>query len=183
MVNLEGRLQRLRRAAIPPGPDELAWLSKLAARFGVELSPYPAKVFEELSERTYSGIPYGEVGERAALRGPTEAPQPEPVYEPATVRPRDGHFLALQRYRPLFAGPAVERVSELQFQRPGRELELSAEDASRRGISTGDEVEVRSNGTSLSMRARVNRRLVTGVVRMAEEHARDLHATVEVRKP
>src|SRR5207237_38838 len=31
-VNLEGRIQRLRRAAIPPAPDELAWIAKLAAR-------------------------------------------------------------------------------------------------------------------------------------------------------
>src|SRR5205807_10444907 len=29
-VNLEGRIQRLRRAVIPPAPDELAWVSKLA---------------------------------------------------------------------------------------------------------------------------------------------------------
>ena len=39
-VNLEGRLQRLRRAAIPPAPDELAWIAKLAERFDVDLSPY-----------------------------------------------------------------------------------------------------------------------------------------------
>jgi NADH-quinone oxidoreductase subunit G len=183
MVNLEGRLQHLRRAVIPHCPDELAWLSKLATRFGVELSPYPAKVFEELSGRIYSGLPYGEVGERAALRARTEAPAAEPEYEPEPVKPRDGHFLALHRYRPLFSGPAVERVPELQFQRPEAEIELSAEDASRRGISTGDEVDVRSNGTSVSLRARVNRRLVAGVVRVADEHARDLHATVEVTKP
>ncbi|MEX2645593.1 MAG: molybdopterin-dependent oxidoreductase [Gaiellaceae bacterium] len=182
-VNLEGRLQHLRRAVIPPCPDELAWLSKLAARFGVDVSPYPAKVFEELSGRIYSGLPYGAVGDRAELRARTEAPAAEPEYEPEPVKPRDGHFLALNRYRPLFSGPAVERVPELQFQRPPAEIELSAEDASRRGISTGDEVDVRSNGTSVSLRARVNRRLVTGVVRVADEHARDLHATVEVRKP
>jgi predicted molibdopterin-dependent oxidoreductase YjgC len=182
-VNLEGRLQRQRRTAIPPCPDELAWIAKLAARFGVDVSPYPAVIFDRLSERAYSGIAYGDVGERAALRGPAEPPAPEPEYEPATVKPRDGHFLMLQRYRPLFSGPAVERVEELRFQRPGAEIELSADDAKRRGIATGDEVEVRSNGTSLSLRARVNKRLVAGVVRMAEEHARELHATVEVRKP
>ena len=34
-MNLEGRLQRLRRAVIPPCPDELAWIAKLAERFGV----------------------------------------------------------------------------------------------------------------------------------------------------
>jgi len=182
-VNLEGRLQRLRRAAIPPCPDELAWVAKLAARFGVEHSPYPVQVFDQLSERAYSGLAYGEVGERAALRGRDEPPEPQPDYEPAAVRPRDGHFLALHRYRPLFSGPAVERVPELRFQRPSAEIELSADDARRRRISTGDEVEVRSNGTSVALRARVNRRLVAGVVRMAEEHARDLHATVEVSRP
>mgnify|MGYP003694561529 CR=1 FL=1 len=37
-VNLEGRLQRLRRTVIPPAPDELAWISKLAERFGVEVA-------------------------------------------------------------------------------------------------------------------------------------------------
>jgi NADH-quinone oxidoreductase subunit G len=183
VVNLEGRLQRQRRTAIPPVPDELAWIAKLAARFGIELSPYPALVFEQLSERAYSGIGYGDVGERADLRGRTEVPAPEPDYEPAAVRPRDGHFLALQRYRPLFSGPAVERVEELRFQRAHAEIELSSDDAKRRGISMGDEVEVRSNGTSVLLRARVNRRLVAGVVRVAEEHARELHATVEVSKP
>src|SRR5207248_7269851 len=38
-VNLEGRLQRLRRAATPPCPDELDWLSQLTTRFGVAVAP------------------------------------------------------------------------------------------------------------------------------------------------
>ena len=45
-VNLEGRLQRQRRAVIAPCPDELAWIAKLAERFGVELSPHASLVFE-----------------------------------------------------------------------------------------------------------------------------------------
>ena len=71
---------------------------------------------------------------------------------------------------------------ELEFQRPEREAELSYEDAERRGISSGDAVLLRSNGTSVELRARVNRRLIDGLVRVAEEHAADLHATVEVVK-
>src|SRR5207248_442938 len=63
-VNLEGRLQRLRRSAVPPAPDELAWLSQLASRFGVELAPHAPSVFAELSERIYGGLAFGEVGER-----------------------------------------------------------------------------------------------------------------------
>src|SRR5438034_1123300 len=33
-INVEGRLQRQRRAVLAPVPDTLAWISKLAARFG-----------------------------------------------------------------------------------------------------------------------------------------------------
>src|SRR5436305_2018528 len=44
-VNLEGRLQRQRRAVIAPCPDVTAWVAKLAERFGVELSPYTSVVF------------------------------------------------------------------------------------------------------------------------------------------
>jgi anaerobic selenocysteine-containing dehydrogenase len=117
------------------------------------------------------------------LRVPSEPPPPAPEYEPEPVAPSDGHRLNLLRYRPLFSGPAVERVPELAFQRPPAEIELSREDASRRGIATGDEVLVRSNGTSATLRARVSRKLVAGVVRVAEEHARDFHAHVEVTKP
>jgi anaerobic selenocysteine-containing dehydrogenase len=76
----------------------------------------------------------------------------------------------------------VERVPELQFQRPDEEVALSLTDADRRGIATGDLVAVRSNGTSLELRARVDRRLVEGIARVADEHAADLHADVEVVK-
>ena len=79
-VNLEGRVQRLRRTAIPPAPDELAWISKLAESFGVTVSPHASVVFAELSEKLYGGIAYGEVGERAPLpaRAPYVAPPPAP---------------------------------------------------------------------------------------------------------
>ncbi|HSC92245.1 MAG TPA: molybdopterin-dependent oxidoreductase [Gaiellaceae bacterium] len=182
-VNLEGRLQRLRRTVIPPCPDELAWLSRLAERFGVELSPYAARVFEELSGRIYGGLPFGEVGEHAPLRGRSEAPAIAPATDaPQPARGGDGHFLDLVRYRTLFSGPAVERVPELQFQRPAAEIELALDDAQRRGIATGDTVDVRSNGAAVALRATVSRRLMPGVVRIAEEHARDLHAKVEVTR-
>ena len=41
---------------------------------------------------------------------------------------------------------------------------------------------VRSNGTSVSLRARVTRELRSGVVRIADEHAGDLQPSVEVSK-
>ena len=74
-------------------------------------------------------------------------------------------------------------MPELQFQRPEAEIELAYDDAQRRQIATGDEVSVRSNGTSLSLRARVSRALTAGTARIADEHAGELHRDVEVVKP
>jgi predicted molibdopterin-dependent oxidoreductase YjgC len=178
-VNLEGRIQRLRRAVIPPAPDELAWIAKLAERFGVDVSPYPSVVFEELAATAYGEIPFGEVGEFASLPRTTDVTphaETEPLQQSVT---RKG-ALRLVRYRPLFTGPAVERVPELQFQRPQPEVQLFEDDARERGIGDGDTVTVSSNGTSLSLRARLTRELRTGVVRIADEHAGDLQPNVEV---
>jgi NADH-quinone oxidoreductase subunit G len=180
-VNLEGRVQRLRRTVIPPAPDELAWIAKLAARFGVELSPYPSAVFEEVSAVAFGAVPFGEVGEYAELPPPTGGPElvPEPPPDVVTT----GETLRLVRYRPLFSGPAVERVPELQFQRPLPEVELSELDASERGIRNGDELTIRSNGTSVTLRARVAHDLRRGVVRIAEPNAADLQPAVELARP
>ena len=188
VMNLEGRLQRLRRAVPPPCPDELVWVSKLAERFGTEISPHPAVLFDVLAEDVYRGITLEELGldaplpARAAYEAPAAATTPAP---PPLPTPADEHFvgeLRLHRYRSLFHGPAVDRVPELAFQRPDPEVELSAADAERRGIASSELVTVRSNGASLELRARVNRRLIDGVARITDEHAADLHAAVEVLK-
>jgi anaerobic selenocysteine-containing dehydrogenase len=138
-----------------------------------------------VSERCFGGIPFGAVGERAPLpdRVPYTAPAPAAAASPERERETPEHFLGtlrLQRYRPLFSGPAVERVPELQFQRPPAEIELAHADAERRQIAAGDVVTVRSNGTSLALRARLSRSLAPGTARIAEEHAGDLHRDVEV---
>ena len=182
-VNVEGRIQRLRRTAIPPAPDELAWIAQLASRFEVELSPSPSLVFAELSERVFGGVTYEDLGEEARLpdRVPLEAAPAESADEPVPAK-APGGTLQLLRYRPLFSGAAVERVPELQFQRPAPEIELSVKDAKRLGVRRGEPVSVRSNGTSVQLRAAINKRLKAGVARIADDHARDLHPTVEVSK-
>jgi NADH-quinone oxidoreductase subunit G len=179
-VNLEGRIQRLRRVEIPPTPDELAWIAKLAERFGVDVSPYPSMVFAEASKIAYGGIPFGEVGEFASLHPSSGQERATSETEPLQQTVTRG--LRLVRYRPLFTGPAVERVPELQFQRPHPEVQLSEDDARERGIGDGDTVTVSSNGTSLSLRARLTRELRRGVVRIADEYAGDLQPSVEVTK-
>ncbi len=177
-VNLEGRVQRLRRAVIPPAPDELAWISRLAERFGVDISPHPSAVFEEVSAIAFGGIPFGAVGDRAELPPAAEGHVPGQSRDMSTPESPGG--LRLIRYRPLFSGPAVERTPELQFQRPLAEVELSQHDAIDRRIRPGDEVTVSSNGTSVTLRARVSDELRAGVVRIADEHAGDLQPSVEV---
>ena len=71
LLNLEGRLQRLRRAAVPPVPDELAWIAKLGRRFGLDISPHAALLFEEVAERCFAGHRDGR-GRRA---GPARIPR------------------------------------------------------------------------------------------------------------
>jgi NADH-quinone oxidoreductase subunit G len=178
-VNLEGRIQRLRRATIPPAPDELAWIAKLAQRFDVDVSPYPSAVFEEVSAVAFGGMPMADVGEFASLP-PAAGAGVEPDVSPEPQTP-DGGF-RLVRYRPLFSGPAVERVPELQFQRPTAQVYLSRDDARDRGIRNGDEITVRSNGTSVTLRAQLVDDIRRGVVRIADEHAGDLQPAVEVSK-
>jgi predicted molibdopterin-dependent oxidoreductase YjgC len=178
-VNLEGRLQRLRRSVQPPCPDELEWISQLASRLGVHVAPYATAVFAEVSDKVYGGIPFGEIGERAALRGYSDASSRVEV--PALPEAAaDAGGLKLVCYKPLFSGPAVERVRELQFQRPQAEAELSAEDAQRHGIANGGDVTLTSGDHSVTLRARVNRKLRPGMVRVAREHAGGLQGTVEI---
>lgn len=182
MRNLESRLQRLRAAVAAPVRMELAWLSELAGRLGVTLPDTSAGVFAELSAKALDGISLSSLSEQAPLppRAEATAVQAPTAEVPPTVR---GGPLELIRYRALFSGPEVEHVPELSFQRPAPEVEISTEDADRRGIGEGEEVVVRSNGTSVKLRARINASLLPGAVRVAAEHCSELARGVEVSRP
>ncbi|HXK12966.1 MAG TPA: 2Fe-2S iron-sulfur cluster-binding protein, partial [Gaiellaceae bacterium] len=95
-INLEGRLQRQRRAVLAPAPDVLAWVAKLAARFDVELSPYASNVFDEISGKCFGGISYSDIGEKAELPPPAERPETQ---EPGSKsEPGSGTGLRLVAY-------------------------------------------------------------------------------------
>jgi NADH dehydrogenase/NADH:ubiquinone oxidoreductase subunit G len=179
-VNLESRLQRQRRAVIAPCPDELAWIAKLAERFGVVLSPYASTVFAEISERCYGGISFADIADRASL--PSRVESSESLPNPPATPLGTGEGLRLVTYRPLFSGAAVERTRELDFMRPSGEIELAPDDARARGIGTGDAVTVRSNGTSRELRARVARDLLPGLARVPRDDAVGLNEYVEVSR-
>jgi NADH-quinone oxidoreductase subunit G len=163
-VNLEGRPQRVRAAVEPPFTGELEFFARVAEAFGLPINPWPENPLP---------AEHAELPPRAA-RGPV------PEVAPAATADGAGPGLQLLRYRALFSGPAVERVEPLSFQRPLPEVEMSVADAQARGITPGDLVSLRSNGTARELTARVNRRLRTGVVRVADEHARGLAESVEV---
>jgi NADH-quinone oxidoreductase subunit G len=182
MVNLEGRLQRLRRAVTPPAVEELAIISALGSRFDVEVPDTVPEIFAELSARIYDGLEFALIVERAPLP-PRPAPQPIPETQAAEpTAAKEGAGLALLRYQPLFSGPAVERVPELQFQRPRPEIELSPADASNKGIAPGHLVRLRSGRTSLQLAARINPDLAPGVLRASEELVRELGARAEISR-
>jgi anaerobic selenocysteine-containing dehydrogenase len=163
-VNLEGRPQRLRRTVSAPGEDELAFFAYLAGRFDVQVDPWAGRLPAD-----HAPLP--------------ERDEARPVKPPAARAPKTAvRGLELLRYRGIFSGPAVERVPQLQFQRPLAEVEISADDALERGIGAGEPVKVSSNGTSKTLTARLNRRLVAGVVRIEDEHARGLGSRVEVAR-
>ncbi|HEX2506574.1 MAG TPA: molybdopterin-dependent oxidoreductase, partial [Gaiellaceae bacterium] len=166
VVNLEGRSQRQRKSVEPPGGlGELEFYSRVGERLALAI---PAWAGELPAERAVLDPP----GERSPVTAPRR---------PARAAPARGG-IRLVRYRPLFTGPAVERVDALAFQRPAAELELAWADGDRLGIAQGDRVVVETNGTSRELRARLNRRLKQGVARIAVEHADGLADTIEVRK-
>ncbi len=178
-LNLEGRLQRLRRASIPPATDEVGVIAELGRRVGVDIPHHIPDLFAELSSRGYGGLGFGDVADQAVLPGRVQPPAAEAPDE-LSAHEEDGAGLRLVTYRPLFAGPAVERVPELEFQRPARAVELSEKDAAARDIATGDNVIVRSNGTAIALRAMARKELAAGVVRIAEEYAVGLGLYVDV---
>ena len=164
VVNLEGRPQRQRRVAQPPGWDELEFFGKLAQRFGLDVDPWPAV----------------SVAEQAPL--PSRAPAAPVQAPPAPAPAVGGTGFRLARYRSLFSGAAVDRIPELQFQRPAAEVELPYANARERGIRPGDLVTVSSNGATNELAAKLNRRLLPGVVRIAFEHSVGLGDVVEISK-
>src|SRR5262249_40252063 len=126
------------------------------------------------------GIDLADVTERAPLPARVESTKPLPA--PPTSELPQGAGLRVITYRPLFSGAAVERTPELEFMTPAGEIELAPDDATARGIASGDAVTIRSNGTSRDLRARIARDLTPGLVRIPLGDAAGLHEYVEVSR-
>ena len=142
-------LQRLRRAATPPAPDELC--VAVAAR----------RPLRRRARAVRAGRLRGAVGallrrplvrrDRRARTAAVTRGAPEHVEAPALPEPHEAPTRRRPAARPLPAAllrpRGRARSSELQFQRPAAEVELAPADAAARGIANGDRRHVERNGS------------------------------------
>jgi NADH-quinone oxidoreductase subunit G len=80
----------------------------------------------------------------------------------------DPELLSLSTYRDLWAGPITELNPPLRFLAPQQRVELSVNDAERRGLKTGDEVQVSQNGTSIRAKVSIKERIPEGTCLLLE---------------
>ena len=100
-----------------------------------------------------------------ALRTRTVGPEAEGTPRPPAD---DADAIRLGTYRDLWAAEAAERSPALRFLVPAQTLEVAPADAERLGVRQGDEVDVRSNGTSVRARVAVRERMRDGAGFMLE---------------
>jgi NADH-quinone oxidoreductase subunit G len=81
--------------------------------------------------------------------------------------------LRLGTYRDLWATEVTERNPALRFLTPRQTVELAVSDGERLGLADGDEVEVRSNGTSVRGRVALRERMRPGAAFLIEGTAED----------
>jgi NADH-quinone oxidoreductase subunit G len=70
--------------------------------------------------------------------------------------------LELGTYRDLWAAEVTDRSPALRFLAPKQTVELAPADADRLGVGSGEEVVVRSNGTSVRARVSIHERIRPG---------------------
>ena len=166
-MNLEGRPQRQRRAVDPAFPDELEFFARVGERLAIPIAAWPSEALP--------GRARAPARARPAQREASSRRRPSP---PASGVRAPAPHLPLARS----AGPASSGSRALAFQRPALEVELSAHDAGSRGIAAGDSSPSARTERRHELRARINRRLRPGVVRIADENAKGLETPVEVTK-
>jgi NADH-quinone oxidoreductase subunit G len=179
----DGRIQRVRSTVPAPGLVRPGWevLAELAARLGDETGIDSApEALAALADEVpfYAGISHEELAGHGVRWQEREAAGGYPTpSEPASAAPAsvssegiaiDDSQLRLGTYRDLWAAEATERSPALRFLVPRQKLELAPADAERLGIAEGDEVDVRSNGSSVRARVAIHERMREGAGFMIE---------------
>ena len=188
----DGRLQRLRPAV--PRPDEVrpVWqvLAEIADALGDEtgIGSAPDALAAIAAEVPfYAGL----TPTRSAARGVRWQER-----EAAAAFPRDGPLRHLEHDAPAHdarrggaapwaptatSGPArsPSATRRCSSSSPTQRVEIAPADAERLGLTNGDEVEVRSNGTSVSARVALRDRIRPGAAFLIEGTEETRTATAE----
>jgi NADH-quinone oxidoreductase subunit G len=187
----DGRLQRLRPGVSHRDRVRFVWevLAELSALLGDEtgIDSAPEALAAIAAEVPfYAGITPEEIGglgirwperdaasrfpsreEAGAVGSPGLASDDVLTPRVGTSRGRGtakptGPGLQLGTYHDLWAAEVTERSPALRFLVPRQTLEVAPADAERLGVAGGDEVEVRSNGTSVRARVAIRERIKPG---------------------
>jgi len=156
LTNLEGRVQRLRRAIAPPGSSRPAWMiaRDLARQMGDMAWEYEAaaEVMDEIASLVpaYAQVTYDDLGVEGILR--RFAPEAGPTHRPAPVKWEDvPHFasdqfpLTLITERNLFhyhGACLTEQVSGMNLIKQEEIVFLNETDTGQLGVADGDLVRV-----------------------------------------
>jgi NADH-quinone oxidoreductase subunit G len=182
----DGRLQRLRPAGPRPDGVRPIWqvLVELSALLGDETGIDSApEALEAITAGVpfYAGITHEEIGGRGVRWQEREAASSFPGVDGAEpddskrrldagraqessvdVGEASGGVIQVGTYRDLWAAEATDRSPALRFLAPEQALEIAPADAERLGLGSGDEVDVRSNGTSVRARISIRERIRPG---------------------
>jgi NADH-quinone oxidoreductase subunit G len=188
----DGRLQRLRPGVPRPDGVRPIWqvLVELSALLGDETgidSPPEALAAIASEVPFYAGITHEEIGGRGVRWQHREAASAFPSGDGAGARDEvpvhaaepavrsapepagnvaegeaSGGVVRLGTYRDLWASEVADQSPALRFLAPRQTLELAPADADRLAVAQGDEVEVRSNGSSLRARVMIRERMRPG---------------------
>jgi NADH-quinone oxidoreductase subunit G len=169
----DGRLQRLRPGTPSPGSVRPIWevLAELSALLGdeTEIESAPDALGAIASEVPfYAGMTHEEIGgtgvrwqdREAAPRFP--APGGEDRRTPRLWSAPGERQTVVGTYRDLWAAEVTDRSPALRFLAPKQAVELAPADAARLDLGSGDEVDVRSNGTSVRARISIHERVKPG---------------------
>jgi len=199
MTHPDGRVQRVRQAIGRSAEVRAGWsvLEDLCSRAGAGLdAPTAAVVTARLTEAVpfYAGITLEEIGGRGVRWQDRDAaaglPAAEPPSDPLHAPPELPEGLRLGAAPTLWSGAITRHAPSLRFLAPVQRAELSPSDAERLGVTSGDEVEVSTNGrrvrAAVALRQGVRPGNVFLVSGTAEENATTLvngaPLAVEVRK-
>ncbi len=163
-TNIEGRVQRVRRAIEPIGSSRPDWwiVCQIAKKLGGQGFDFqhPSQIMEEIEKLvpSYGGISYEKL-EGGGLLRPAEGHQgrliplvPRPPVEP----PDELYPLILTTERSLYhQGTPSRKVEGLNILRAEESVEINPTDATALGIADGEMVQVVSRRGKVTARARL----------------------------